>query len=109
MQAITVSDREAGVAGLSLTELPYPVVSENDVVVRVHAAGFTPGELDWPDTWTDRSGRGRSPRRIRPHQTHPRQNNPARHPRLKTEPPVIGPRIASGILAATASELADSD
>ena len=61
MQAITVSDRDAGVAGLSLTELPYPVVSENDVVVRVHAAGFTPGELDWPDTWTDRAGRDRTP------------------------------------------------
>ena len=61
MQAITVSDREAGVAGLSLTDLPHPVVSENDVVVRVHAAGFTPGELDWPDTWTDRAGRDRIP------------------------------------------------
>jgi NADPH:quinone reductase-like Zn-dependent oxidoreductase len=61
MQAITVSDRDAGAAGLSLTELPYPVVSENDVVVRVHAAGFTRGELDWPDTWTDRSGRDRTP------------------------------------------------
>ena len=24
MQAITVSDRDAGVAGLSLTDLPYP-------------------------------------------------------------------------------------
>ena len=45
MQAITVSDRDAGVAGLALTDLPYPVVSENDVVVRVHAAGFTPGSL----------------------------------------------------------------
>jgi len=61
MQAITVSDRDAGVAGLSLRELPYPVVSENDVVVQVHAAGFTPGELDWPDTWTDRAGRDRTP------------------------------------------------
>src|SRR5262245_54482428 len=61
MQAITVSDREAGVAGLSLTDLPYPVVSENDVVVRVHAAGFTRGELDWPDTWTYRDGRDRTP------------------------------------------------
>ncbi len=61
MQAITVSDREAGVAGLSLTDLPHPVASENDVVVRVHAAGFTPGELDWPDTWTDRAGRDRTP------------------------------------------------
>lgn len=61
MKAVTVSDRDAGVSGLSLTELPYPVVSENDVVVRVHAAGFTRGELDWPDTWTDRSGRDRTP------------------------------------------------
>src|SRR5262245_18388966 len=61
MQAITVSDREAGVAGLSLPDLPCPVASENDVIVRVHAAGFTPGELDWPDTWTDRAGRDRTP------------------------------------------------
>lgn len=61
MKAVTVSDRDAGVNGLSLTELPYPVVSENDVVVRVHAAGFTRGELDWPDTWTERSGRDRTP------------------------------------------------
>ena len=61
MQAITVSDRDAGVAGLSLTDLPYPEAADNDVVVRVHAAGFTPGELDWPDTWTDRAGRDRTP------------------------------------------------
>jgi NADPH:quinone reductase-like Zn-dependent oxidoreductase len=61
MQAITVSDREAGVAGLKLTDLPYPVASENDVIVQVHAAGFTPGELDWPDTWTYRDGRDRTP------------------------------------------------
>jgi NADPH:quinone reductase-like Zn-dependent oxidoreductase len=61
MKAVTVSDRDAGVTGLSLTELPYPVVSENDVVVQVHAAGFTRGELDWPDTWTERSGRDRTP------------------------------------------------
>jgi NADPH:quinone reductase-like Zn-dependent oxidoreductase len=61
MQAITVSDRDAGVAGLSLTELPYPQPAENEVIVRVHAAGFTPGELDWPDTWTDRAGRDRTP------------------------------------------------
>src|SRR5262249_24122178 len=30
-------------------------------IVRVHAAGFTPGELDWPGTWTDRAGRDRTP------------------------------------------------
>ena len=61
MQAITVSDREAGVAGLSLTDLPYPEAATNDVVVRVHAASFIPSELDWPDTWTDRAGRDRTP------------------------------------------------
>jgi NADPH:quinone reductase-like Zn-dependent oxidoreductase len=61
MQAITVSDRDAGVAGLSLTDLPYPQAADNDVVVRVHAAGFTPGELDWPHTWIDRAGRDRTP------------------------------------------------
>ena len=61
MQAITVRDRTAGVAALTLTELPYPHAAENDVVVKVHAAGFTPGELTWPGTWTDRAGRDRTP------------------------------------------------
>ena len=61
MQAITVRDRDAGVGGLTLTDLPYPHAAENDVIVRVHAAGFTPGELDWPGTWTDRAGRDRTP------------------------------------------------
>ena len=61
MQAITVRDRAAGVGGLSLTEVPYPHAAENDVIVRVHAAGFTPGELDWPATWSDRAGRDRTP------------------------------------------------
>ena len=45
MQAITVRDRAAGVGGLSLTDMPYPHAAENDVIVRVHAAGFTPGSL----------------------------------------------------------------
>jgi len=61
MQAITVRDRDAGIVGLSLTDLPYPHAAENDVIVRVHAAGFTRGELDWPGTWTDRAGRDRTP------------------------------------------------
>ncbi|GAA4861099.1 NADP-dependent oxidoreductase [Pseudonocardia benzenivorans] len=61
MHAITVRDRTAGVDGLTLAELPHPHAAENDVVVRVHAAGFTPGELDWPATWTDRAGRDRTP------------------------------------------------
>lgn len=61
MRAIAVSDRASGAAGLSLTDLPHPHAAENDVIVRVHAAGFTPGELDWPGTWTDRAGRDRTP------------------------------------------------
>ncbi|GHE93294.1 NADP-dependent oxidoreductase [Streptomyces fumanus] len=61
MRALTVRDREAGTAGLTLEELPRPHAAENDVVVRVHAAGFTRGELDWPATWTDRAGRDRTP------------------------------------------------
>lgn len=61
MQAITVRDREAGLAGMSLSDVPYPKAAENDVIVQVCAAGFTPGELDWPATWTDRAGRDRTP------------------------------------------------
>jgi NADPH:quinone reductase-like Zn-dependent oxidoreductase len=61
MQCIAVRDRAAGTDGLALTELPYPEAAENDVVVRVHAAGFTPGELDWPGTWSDHAGRDRTP------------------------------------------------
>jgi len=61
MRAVTVRDQAAGLDGVSLTEMPYPHAAENDVVVRVHAAGFTPGELDWPGTWVDRAGRDRTP------------------------------------------------
>ena len=61
MQAITVRDRGAGVSGLSLTDVPYPHAAQNDVIVGVHAAGFTPGELDWSGTWVDRAGRDRTP------------------------------------------------
>jgi Alcohol dehydrogenase GroES-like domain len=35
--------------------------SDNEVVVQVHASGFTSGELTWPSTWTDRLGRDRTP------------------------------------------------
>ncbi|MBM0276008.1 NADP-dependent oxidoreductase [Micromonospora tarensis] len=61
MRAITATDRNVGVSGLTLTDMPYPHAAENDVIVRVHAAGFTPGELDWPATWSDRGGRDRTP------------------------------------------------
>ena len=61
VQAITVRDRAAGAVGLTLSDIPHPHAAENDVIVRVYAAGFTPGELDWPGTWTDRAGRDSTP------------------------------------------------
>jgi NADPH:quinone reductase-like Zn-dependent oxidoreductase len=61
MRAITVSDPDAGVESMTLAEIERPQVVENDVVVEVHAAGFTPGELTWSGTWTDRNGHDRAP------------------------------------------------
>src|ERR1700743_3997144 len=61
MQAIVVTDQAAGRAGRRLVELPEPEPAVNDVVVQVHASGFTAGELTWPSTWTDRLGRDRTP------------------------------------------------
>src|SRR3954463_14140720 len=61
MRAIVVTDAAAGTAGMTLVERPEPEAAGNDVVVEVHASGFTPGELSWPGTWTDRSGRDRRP------------------------------------------------
>ena len=61
MKAIVVTDEAAGTAGMTLVERPEPDAALNDVVVQVHASGFTPGELMWPSTWTDRLGRDRTP------------------------------------------------
>src|SRR5947208_1171848 len=61
MKAIVVTDQAAGTAGMKLVERPEPQAAINDVVVQVHASGFTSGELTWPSTWTDRLGRDRTP------------------------------------------------
>jgi NADPH:quinone reductase-like Zn-dependent oxidoreductase len=61
MKAIVVSDQAAGTAGMTLVERPAPQPAINDVVVRVHAAGFVNTELDWPSTWADRTDRDRTP------------------------------------------------
>src|SRR5262249_9216235 len=61
MKAIVVTDQAAGTAGMKLVERPEPRTAINDVVVQVHASGFTSGELTWPPTWTDRLGRYRTP------------------------------------------------
>jgi len=70
MKAIVVTDRTAGTTGMRLVERPTPDAmalaledgaSYGDVVVEVHASGFTGNELEWPSTWVDRLGRDRTP------------------------------------------------
>jgi len=61
MKAIVVTDQAAGTAGMKLAERPAPQPAINDVVVQVHASGFTWDELTWPPTWTDRLDRDRTP------------------------------------------------
>src|ERR1700735_4709417 len=70
MKAIVVTDRAAGTAGVKLGELPEAQgaalaglsgANYGDVVVQVHASGFTGDELGWPSTWVDRLGRDRTP------------------------------------------------
>ena len=61
MKAIVATDQSAGTAGVKLVERPEPQAGINDVVVQIHASGFTGDELTWPSTWTDRVGRDRTP------------------------------------------------
>jgi NADPH:quinone reductase-like Zn-dependent oxidoreductase len=61
MKAIVVTDQAAGTAGMVLADVPKPEPAGNDVLVEVHASGYTPGELTWDGTWTDRLGRDRTP------------------------------------------------
>jgi NADPH:quinone reductase-like Zn-dependent oxidoreductase len=49
-----------GIDGIVYEDAPDPVPAVGDVLVQVHAAGFTPSELQWP-LWTDRAGRDRAP------------------------------------------------
>lgn len=61
MRAIVATEQSAGTAGLRLSDQPLPEAGINDVLVEVHASGFTSGELTWPSTWADRSGHDRKP------------------------------------------------
>src|SRR5258708_22735626 len=61
MKAIVATNQAAGTAGMKLMERPEPKAAINDVVVQIHASGFTGDELTWPSTWTDRVGRDRTP------------------------------------------------
>jgi NADPH:quinone reductase-like Zn-dependent oxidoreductase len=46
---------------LVLEEAPVPALGPDDVLVRVHASGVSPGELDWGKTWVNRDGTPRTP------------------------------------------------
>jgi len=61
MKAIVATEQAAGTAGMKLVDQPEPEAAINDVIVQVHASGFTWDELTWPSTWTDRLGRPRTP------------------------------------------------
>ncbi|MEU6603381.1 hypothetical protein [Streptomyces flaveolus] len=70
MKAIVVTDKAAGTAGMKLLERPVPDTvrlasleggNYGDVLVEVHASGFTGDKLEWPSTWIDRLGRDRTP------------------------------------------------
>src|SRR4029077_15246852 len=61
MKAIVVTDQAAGTAGVKLVQRPEPQAAINDVVVQIHASGFTGDELSWPSTCTDRVARDRTP------------------------------------------------
>src|SRR4029450_13468678 len=61
MKAIVATDQAMGAAGVKLVQRPEPQAAINDVVVQIHASGFTGDELTWPSTWTDRVGRDRAP------------------------------------------------
>lgn len=46
---------------LVLEDAPAPTLGAGDVLVRVHASGVSPGELDWPGVWLRHDGTPRTP------------------------------------------------
>ena len=42
-------------------DAPLPTLAPGDVLLRVHASGVTPSELDWPSTWLKNDGTPRPP------------------------------------------------
>lgn len=57
MKAIRLHE-PVGIEGLVYEDAPDPTPVFGDVLVKVHACGITPTELDWP-IWTDRAGHKR--------------------------------------------------
>jgi len=60
MDALRAHER-GGAEGLRYEQAADPTPGIGDVLVQVHAASFTPTEMDWPSTWVDRAGRDRRP------------------------------------------------
>src|SRR3954469_5638279 len=60
MRALRVHER-GGPGHLVEEEAALPYVCVGDVLVRVHAASFTPTELAWSSAWKDRAGADRRP------------------------------------------------
>ena len=46
---------------LRYEEAPRPVAGKGEVLVEVHAAAVTPGELSWDSSWLREDGKGRTP------------------------------------------------
>jgi NADPH:quinone reductase-like Zn-dependent oxidoreductase len=60
MKALRLRAR-GGPADLVYESAPAPEPGTGDALIEVHAASYTPGELQWPSTWIDRSGHDRTP------------------------------------------------
>ena len=60
MRAVRAHAR-GGFEQLRLEDVPKPEPRAGEALVRVHAAGITPTELEWPETWVDRGGHDRTP------------------------------------------------
>jgi NADPH:quinone reductase-like Zn-dependent oxidoreductase len=60
MRAVRAHSR-GGADQLRLDTIPKPEPRPGEALIRVHAAGITPTELGWPETWVDREGHDRTP------------------------------------------------
>src|SRR5919201_3390266 len=60
MKAVRAHER-GGPEVLRYEDAPVPEVGANEVLVEVHAAAVTPGELAWDETWQSADGADRTP------------------------------------------------
>jgi len=60
MRAVRAHAR-GGAEQLQLEDAPKPEPRAGEALIRVHAAGITPTELDWSETWLDCQGHDRIP------------------------------------------------